>query len=208
MFSYKSSITLTEFANSIKVEYTDVEIADDIIEVAELEITLAGNEVREVSLDYSSDVAYAVILSSNVNVRAVMEQGGVNSCLLTLTNRTGTSQTTTLTVEGNAIELNSHMVVVEDEDSVNSYGTVEYSHTASELVQSESQARYIGGVILAKMRAGEGVITTEWRGNPALEIGASYSSTDRFGDKKELICEYNKFSYDGGLKQQTRGRLK
>ena len=61
MFSYKSSITLTEFANSIKVEYTDVEIADDIIEVAELEITLAGNEVREVSLDYSSDVAYAVI---------------------------------------------------------------------------------------------------------------------------------------------------
>lgn len=137
-----------------------------------------------------------------------MEQGGVNSCLLTLTNRTGTSQTTTLTVEGNAIELNSHTVVVEDEDSVNSYGTVEYSHTASELVQSESQARYIGGVILAKMRAGEGVITTEWRGNPALEIGASYSSTDRFGDKKELICEYNKFSYDGGLKQQTRGRLK
>lgn len=208
MFSYKSSITLTEFANSIKVEYTDVEIADDIIEVAELEITLAGNEVREVSLDYSSDVAYAVILSSNVNVRAVMEQGGVNSCLFTLTNRTGTSQTTTLTVEGNAIELNSHTVVVEDEDSVNSYGTVEYSHTASELVQSESQARYIGGVILAKMRAGEGVITTEWRGNPALEIGASYSSTDRFGDKKELICEYNKFSYDGGLKQQTRGRLK
>lgn len=208
MFSYKSSITLTEFANSIKVEYTDMEIADDIIEVAELEITLAGNEVREVSLDYSSDVAYAVILSSNVNVRAVMEQGGVNSCLLTLTNRTGTSQTTTLTVEGNAIELNSHTVVVEDEDSVNSYGTVEYSHTASELVQSESQARYIGGVILAKMRAGEGVITTEWRGNPALEIGASYSSTDRFGDKKELICEYNKFSYDGGLKQQTRGRLK
>lgn len=208
MFSYKSSITLTEFANSIKVEYTDVEIADDIIEVAELEITLAGNEVREVSLDYSSDVAYAVILSSNVNVRAVIEQGGVNSCLLTLTNRTGTSQTTTLTVEGNAIELNSHTVVVEDEDSVNSYGTVEYSHTASELVQSESQARYIGGVILAKMRAGEGVITTEWRGNPALEIGASYSSTDRFGDKKELICEYNKFSYDGGLKQQTRGRLK
>ena len=208
MFSYKSSITLTEFANSIKVEYTDVEIADDIMEVAELEITLAGNEVRDVSLDYSSDVAYAVILSSNVNVRAVMEQGGVNSCLLTLTNRTGTSQTTTLTVEGNAIELNSHTVVVEDEDSVNSYGTVEYSHTASELVQSESQARYIGGVILAKMRAGEGVITTEWRGNPALEIGASYSSTDRFGDKKELICEYNKFSYDGGLKQQTRGRLK
>lgn len=208
MFSYKSNITLTEFANSIKVEYTDVVIAEDIIDVASMEVTLAANESRTVTLDYSSDIAYAVVLSSNVNVRAVMEQGGVNSCLLTLTNRTGTKQTTILTVEGNAIELNSHTVLVEDEDSVNSYGTVEYSHTASELVQSESQARYIGGIILAKMRAGEGVITTEWRGNPALEIGAGYSSTDRFGDKKELICEYNKFSYDGGLKQQTRGRLK
>ena len=208
MFSYKSNITLTEFANSIKVEYTDVVIAEDIIDVASMEVTLAANESRTVTLDYSSDIAYAVAISSNANVRAVMEQEGVNSCTIILTNRTDEEQTTILSVEGNAIELNSHTITIEDEDSVNSYGAVEYSHTASELVQSESQARYIGSTILAKMRAGEGVITTEWRGNPALEIGTRYNSVDRFGDKKELECEYNKFSYDGGLKQQTRGRLK
>lgn len=208
MFSYKSSITLTEFANRIKVEYTDVSIATEIIEVAELEVALNPNEVKTITLEYSSDIAYAMAYSSNSNVKVVMEQGGVNACILTLTNATGSVQAATLTVEGNAIELNSHTIFTEDEDSVNSYGAVEYTHPASELVRTEEQAKYIGSIILARMRAGEGVITTEWRGNPALEIGTGYKCIDRFGDGKDLVCEYNKISYNGGLKQQTRGRLK
>lgn len=164
--------------------------------------------VKTITLEYSSDIAYAMAYSSNSNVKVVMEQGGVNACILTLTNATGSVQAATLTVEGNAIELNSHTVYSEDEDSVNSYGAVEYTHPASELVRTEEQAKYIGSIILARMRAGEGVITTEWRGNPALEIGTGYKCIDRFGDGKDLVCEYNKFSYNGGLKQQTRGRLK
>lgn len=208
MFSYKSSITLTEFANRIKVEYTDVSIATEIIEVAELEVSLNPNEVKTITLEYSSDIAYAMAYSSNSNVKVVMEQGGVNACILTLTNATGSVQAATLTVEGNAIELNSHTVYSEDEDSVNSYGAVEYTHPASELVRTEEQAKYIASIILAKMRAGEGVITSEWRGNPGLEIGSIYTCKDRFNDGKELVCEYNKFTYDGGLRHQTRGRLK
>lgn len=208
MFSYKSSITLTEFANRIKVEYTEVSIATEIIEVAELEVALNPNEVKTITLEYSSDIAYAMAYSSNSNVKVVMEQGGVNACILTLTNATGSVQAATLTVEGNAIELNSHTVYSEDEDSVNSYGAVEYTHPASELVRTEEQAKYIASIILAKMRAGEGVITSEWRGNPGLEIGSIYTCKDRFNDGKELVCEYNKFTYDGGLRHQTRGRLK
>ena len=208
MFSYKSSITLTEFANRIKVEYTDVSIATEIIEVDELEVALNPNEVKTITLEYSSDVAYAMAYSSNSNVKVVMEQGGVNACILTLTNTTGSVQAATLTVEGNAIELNSHTIYTEDEDSVNSYGAVEYTHPASELVRTEEQAKYIASIILAKMRAGEGVITSEWRGNPGLEIGSIYTCKDRFNDGKELVCEYNKFTYDGGLRHQTRGRLK
>ena len=207
-FSYKSNITLTEFANVIKVEYSDVVIGEDVIEVVETEVTLAGNEVRTMTLDYSSDVAYAIALSNNANVRISMVESGVNCCTVTITNKSSTVQTATITVEGNAIELTSHMVTVRDEQSIKSYGAVEYSHTASDLVQSEAQAERIGNLLLQRMRAGEGVITTEWRGDPALEIGTSYDCIDRFGDGKELVCEYNKFSYDGGLKQQTRGRSK
>lgn len=207
-FSYKSNITLTEFANVIKVEYSDVVIGEDVIEVVETEVTLAGNEVRTMTLDYSSDVAYAIALSNNANVRISMVESGVNCCTVTITNKSSTVQTATITVEGNAIELTSHTLTVRDEQSIKSYGAVEYSHTASELVQSEAQAERIGNLLLRRMRAGEGVITTEWRGDPALEIGTGYDCVDRFGDGKELVCEYNKFSYDGGLKQQTRGRSK
>lgn len=207
-FSYKSNITLTEFANVVKVDYSDVSIADDIIEVVETEVLLEGNEERTVTFDYSSDVAYAIALSNNANVRVTIQDGGVNCCRATLTNKSGTPQTATITVEGNAIELTSHTAIVRDEQSIKSYGAVEYSHTASELVQSEAQAQRIGNVLLQRLKAGEGVITTEWRGDPAMEIGDSYDCVDRFGDKKELVCEYNKFSYDGGLKQETRGRNK
>ena len=86
------------------------------------------------------------------------------------------------------------------------YGLVECSHTASELVQCYEQAEYIATTLLAKTKAGEGSITAEWRGNPALEIGLAFDLTDRFGDNEKLLCEYNKFTYDGGLKQETRGR--
>lgn len=158
--------------------------------------------------DANTSLKFSIALSNNANVRISMVESGVNCCTATITNKSSTAQTATITVEGNAIELTSHTLTVRDEQSIKSYGAVEYSHTASELVQSEAQAERIGNLLLRRMRAGEGVITTEWRGDPALEIGTGYDCVDRFGDGKELVCEYNKFSYDGGLKQQTRGRSK
>ena len=85
---------------------------------------------------------------------------------------------------------------------------MDYSHPTSELVQSYEQAEYMATLLLTRMRAGEGSITTEWRGNPELETGLTYDCIDRFGDSAKLLCEYNKFTYDGGLKQETRGRKK
>jgi len=40
MFSYKSNITLTDFSNSVSVDYCEISIKDDVIEVAEPEIRL------------------------------------------------------------------------------------------------------------------------------------------------------------------------
>ena len=71
---------------------------------------------------------------------------------------------------------------------------------------SKSDFKYIANFLLEKMHAGEGVITTTWRGNPELNLGEKYVSVDRFGDSQDLVCEYNKFTFDGGLKQETRGR--
>ncbi len=206
MFSYKSNISLTDFSNSVSVDYCEISIKDDIIDVAESEIRLEPNETKMITIDYTSEVAYPSAVSSNAAVRIISFGSGVNSCTCVLRNNTGTAQTTVITVSGNAIDINTRTVTVRDEESIFLYGIVEYSHPTSELVQSHEQAEYMATLLLNRMKAGVGSITAEWRGDPALEVGLAYGSIDRFGDKENLICEYNKFSYDGGLKQETRGR--
>ena len=206
MFSFVSNITLTEFANSIKVEYYDVLLSDDLVDTAEVSITLGAYESKSISLGYSSEVAYASAVSDNANIRISNFEGGVDACNFTLRNNSGTAQTATITISGNAIELTTHTIYVQDEASINTFGVVEYSHPASELVQNQSHAERIGRVLTEKMKAGEGVITATWRGNPDLKLGQTYDCEDRFGDTKRLICEYNKFTFDGSLKQETRGR--
>lgn len=205
-FSYTSNITLTDFSNSVSVEYFDVSVTDDIIDVAEPEVRLEPNETKTLTIDYTSEVAYPNAASNNAKVRIVSFESGVNSCKCVVKNTANAAQTALITVSGNAIEINSRTVMVRDEESILNYGVVEYSHTASELVQSYEQAEYMATVLINRMRAGEGSITAVWRGNPNLEVGAAYDMTDRFGDKERLLCEYNKFNYDGGLKQETRGR--
>lgn len=208
MFSYKSNITLTDFSNSVSVDYCEISIKDDVIDVAEPEIWLEPNETKLMTIDYTSEVAYPVASADNTAVRIESFNSGVNSCTCKLVNKTGTAQKVIITISGNAIDINTRTVTVRDEESIFMYGIVEYKHPTSELVQSYSQAEYMANLLINRMRAGKGTITAVWRGNPELEVGLDYESVDRFGDKESLLCEYNKFTYDGGLKQETRGRRK
>jgi hypothetical protein len=206
MFSYKSNITLTDFSNSVSVDYCEVTIDDDLIDVAETEIELGANETKTISIDYTSEVAYPTITIDNTAVQITSFESGVNSCTCVVKNTTGETQTGTITITGNAIDIDTRTVTVRDEESIELYGIVEYTHPTSELVQSYTQAEYMAKLLLSRMKAGEGTVTAEWRGDPALEVGLSFDCTDRFGDKESLLCEYNQFSFDGGLTQETRGR--
>ena len=207
MFSLVSNATLTDFANCIHVEYSTVTVTEDIIDVTDTEVRLDAGQSVDLAIDYTSEIAYPSAVTNNAAVRLTNFDSGTNSCSCTVTNTSATAQTAVITVSGNAIEIKSNKITKRDEVSIELYGTVEYSHTASELVQSLEQAEYIATVLLNKMRAGQGSITTMWRGNPELEIGLEYDCTDRFGETARLVCEYNKFSYDGGLKQETRGEF-
>lgn len=205
-FSYTTNASLTEFANSVSVEYSIVTVSDDIIDVTDTEVRLDAGQTVHMTIDYTSEVAMPMISTDNVNVRITDFVSGVNSCSYTVTNISDTQQTAIITVSGNAIEIKSQKITKRDEESITLYGISEYSHTASELVQSLEQAEYMATILLNKMQAGQGSITVVWRGNPELEIGLAYDCKDRFGEKQRLLCEYNKFSYDGGLSQETRGR--
>lgn len=208
MFSYKSNISLTDFSNSVSVDYCEISIKTDIIDVAETEIYLDPGESKSLTIDFTSEVAYPYAKTDNAIVQITGFDSGVNSCICVLKNNANAVQRAVVTVSGNAIDINTRTVTVKDEESIRLYGTVEYKHPTSELVQSYEQAEYMATLLLNRMRAGEGTITTVWRGNPELEVGNDYDCIDRFGDKERLLCESNKFTYDGGLKMETRGRKK
>ena len=206
MFAYSSSVSLTEFANRISVEYCDVTLSDDTVDAVSVELNIEPNASLELTLDYNTEVAFPAIESDNLNVLLTDFQGGVNACSVVAKNATTEKQKAVLTVTGKAIEITTKTLTVQDDESVRNNGITEYSHPSSDLVQSHEQAHYIANLLLEKMHAGEGVVTTTWRGNPELNLGNRYVSKDRFGDGQELVCEYNKFTFDGGLKQETRGR--
>lgn len=206
MFSYSSNILLTEFANRISVEYCDIELSDDLVEAASTWITLKAGEVVEVTLDYSVDVAYAEISINTENITISNFQSGINACTVTLSNEQDKQRQGTLTVKGNAIDVTYKTLSIQDDDSVRDYGTFEYKHPSTQLIQSSTQAKKLAQTLLSRMKAGEGVVTSVWRGSPNVKVGNKYTCVDKYGDINDFICEYNKITFDGGLKQETRGR--
>lgn len=208
MFSAVSNITLTEFANSVDVQYSEVTLQNTVITAAETTVTLSVGETFKMSLDYASEIADAWIESDNANITITGFQSGVNAGEFTVTNTGIGFQSAKIAVTGFAVSVSTITVTARDEESVKQFGVTAYSHPMSELVQSYEHAMYIATKLLSKLHAGEGVVTTVWRGNPKLELGAEYGYTDRFGECSKLICEYNKYTYDGSLKHETRGRKK
>lgn len=208
MFSSNSNITLTKFANQVEVEYTEVTLSDDIVDSAETQITLAPKEIISLNIGYTVDIANAWVESDNANIQVTSFNSGIDFCEVMLVNIDENYQTAKLKVTGNAIVENRRCIILKDEDSIRNYGITTYKHPASDLVQTAEQANLIASVLIKNMRAGEGIICTEWRGNPVLGLNEEYKYRDRFGDEKELVCEYNQFIYDGAFKQETRGRKK
>ena len=206
MFSYSSNILLTEFANRIAVEYCDVEISEDVVEAASTWITLKAGEVVEVTLDFNLDIAYAEISINSENITISNFQAGINACTVTLSNEQDKQRQGTLTVKGNAIDVTYKTLTIQDDDSVRDYGTFEYKHPSTQLIQSSTQAKKLAQTLLARMKAGEGVVTSVWRGSPTIKVGNKYKCRDQYGDINDFTCEYNKITFDGGLKQETRGR--
>lgn len=206
MFSYSSNILLTEFANRISVEYCDIELSEDLVEAASTWITLKPGEVVEVTLDYSVDIAYAEISINTENITISNFSSGINACTVTLANDQDKQRQGTLTVKGNAIDVTYRTLSIQDDNSVRDYGTFEYKHPSTQLIQSSTHAKKLAQTLLSKMKAGEGVVTSVWRGSPSVKVGNKYTCVDKYGDINNFVCEYNKITFDGGLKQETRGR--
>ena len=208
MFSYTSNISLTEFANRIIVEYAEVVISEDITEALNTSITINANEEIELMIDYASEVAAAAPVVNNANIDIISFDSGTNACNIKLKNKTDTIETANLIITGPAIDITYKSIYVQDDESVRDFGVFEYSHPTCKFLQSKNDALRIANHLLKKLKAGEGTVTSIWRGNPELELGKIYNCDKGPGEENTLICESNKISYDGSLREETRGRKK
>lgn len=75
------------------------------------------------------------------------------------------------------------------------------------MIQSYGKAVEMGEKLMAELGQGNGRISITWRGNPKLKLQDTVRIIDRFGDGATYIAEFNRFKYDGGLKEETKGRI-
>lgn len=206
MFSYESNISLTEFANRVSVDYCDVEVTDTYVEAAAVSVEIDANTSLELIIDYTLDITDVFIESNNPNISFSNFKSGVNACAVKINNTSNESQTAIVSVNGFAISVLYNTVTVEDENSIRNFGAFEYKHPTSELIQSSERANQIANILLNKLKEGEGIITSKWRGNLALELGSIYKLINKHEQEHILICESNKINFDGSLRQITKGR--
>lgn len=205
-FKYESNIALTKFANKVYVDYSEQSPGDTLVEIASATISLDANESKSITISYDTDAAYINATTTVRNFIITNLKEGVNACSLTVTNTANIRQTGPISITGYMLNTTYTTISAEDPDSISEYGVVEYTHPSSSLIQSYAQAETIANYLLNKLKAGEGTITVEWRGDPSLELEKTYTLKDRFNDGLILVAEYNKITFDGSLKEETRGR--
>lgn len=206
MFSYSSNITLTDFANIVSVEYADIELTDTMTSAIETVITVDASSTIDVLLNYNIAVYDAIIETDNENLILSNFYTGINACSARITNTSSTNQSGLIKVSGYILDVTYNKITSEDTDGVRDFGPFEYTHPTSDLVQTSARAEEIAGLLLQKMKKDEGLITTRWRGNPSLELNQKYTVKSTHNQEYVLVSEYNKFVFNGGLEQETRGR--
>lgn len=207
IFAYDKHTRQTDFCNYIAVNYSNITESDNVETVYQNIISIdAGGKVKMI-VDYSATVSGAYINYLPVNGIALNYfKSSINAGSFELENLTDSIKIVEVTISGLIVKVNTQTIVIQDEESVEKYGIMDYTHAASDLVQSYRRAAEIGEILLSKLSQGVGVLKITWRGDPDLELGNTFECEDRFGNKSKYLCEYNRYSFDGGLKQDTRAR--
>lgn len=206
--SYEKHTRKTDFCNYVEVAYTDVEVTTTQITAYEGYVTIDAGAQKTLTVDYSGLITDAVIsFLPNAGIELISFERGVNGGKFVLANHNATAVVTTVTIQGMSMSTTSQTVVATDEKSIEAWGKQEYIYENSDLIQNFGRAQEIAELILSRLTQGNGNVKITWRGDPALGLQDTFIISDRYGSKDKCINEYNRFKFDGGLEQDTRGRL-
>ena len=208
IIKYNKSDKMTEFANKINVSYSSILIDDTIIKVYEGGIFIEPLGETTSMLDYNGLITNVSVDYIPVDgLELITHNAYVNCGEITFKNTTDKMIYLLLTVKGNAIKMNTQTINLCDNESIERFGVKSYNHTSSYLVQNYDTAVEIGNNLLERLSMRSGRIDIEFRGDPSLLLEQEFECSNRFGDTNNTLCEYNRYVFDGGLTQQTKGRI-
>lgn len=208
MFDYNKQKTNNNFSNKVEVEYTDVNASTTTTEVVySTKVSIDAHSKVSLTVDYSKQVkdAYLNYLPMT-NIRLNKFTTSVDAGTFELENLSGSVQVVTVEVIGLAISMLTQTISVEEGSSVRNYGEMIYKHPSSILVQTYEQALKIAEYMLSTHIVNTGVLKINWHGDPALHLEDKFTCIDRFGNSAEYTNQFNRFVFDGGLKQEVRAK--
>lgn len=210
IFSYEMQTRKTDFSNHIEVNYSDINasLTESTRQIVYSNmITIDPNSKRRMIVDYSQNVTNAYLTYLPIeNINLLSFKSSINCGEFELENTSDQTIVVTVEISGLAIAVNTQTVIIEDEKSVGNYGVMSYKPASSELVQTYSRAVEIGNYFMQILNQGAGTLRIVWRGDPELKLENKFTCVNRFGVAKEYINQYNRFTFDGGLKQETKAR--
>ena len=210
IFSYEMQTRKTDFSNHIEVNYSDINasLTESTRQIVYSNmITIDPNSKRRMIVDYSQNVTNAYLTYLPIeNINLLSFKSSINCGEFELENTSDQTIVVTVEISGLAIAVNTQTVIIEDEKSVGNYGVMSYKPASSELVQTYSRAVEIGNYFMQILNQGAGTLRIVWRGDPDLKLENKFTCVNRFGVAKEYINQSNRFTFDGGLKQETKAR--
>ena len=208
LFKYEQSSRVCDFSNYVEVDYTDISASDtETKNVYNNKITIDAHSKRTMIVDYSNTVKDAFITYTPLeNIQVNYFQSSIDAAKFQMENTSDKAIVVDITITGLAINISTQTVVVQDESSVSTYGELTYTHPSSSLVQTYSRAIEIGEYLLKRLNSKRGKLKVIWRGDPGLKLEDKFRCTDKFGNTSNFLNESNKFTFDGGLKQETKGK--
>lgn len=210
IFSYEMQTRKTDFSNHIEVNYSDINasLTESTRQIVYSNmITIDPNSKRRMIVDYSQNVTNAYLTYLPIeNINLLSFKSSINCGEFELENTSDQTIVVSVEISGLAIAVNTQTVIIEDEKSVGNYGVMSYKPASSELVQTYSRAVEIGNYFMQILNQGAGTLRIVWRGDPDLKLENKFTCVNRFGVAKEYINQYNRFTFDGGLKQETKAR--
>lgn len=209
-FGYEVQTRKTDFSNHIEVDYSDINASQTSATrevVYSNAISLDANSRRTMIVDYSQNITNAILTFTPIGtIRLNSFQSSINCGKFELENLTNETIIANVEVTGLVIAVNTQTVIIEDAESVENYGVMSFKHSSSDLVQTYARAVEIGNYFMSILNQGAGTLRINWRGNPSLMLEDKFTCVDRFGASKEYINQYNRFTFNGGLKQETKAR--